>query len=344
MTKRTSRVSFFLAAVLLLSACGPSAAPAPTTDVNAIYTQAAATISFQMSQTALAQPSATMQPTATLLPPTATQAPTATFQPLPLVAPTSQPLVYPTVSGPTAVPVDTATANGCYNATLISDVTVPAGTGFKVGDTFTKTWRVKNTGTCEWNGNFKIAYISGDMFGADTAKIRQNVGVGATADISLDMTAPNLAGAVNSNWQLVSDDGKYFGSVLTAAIVLPGASSGTATATSISGSCYSATLVAETIPAGTKLDAGEPFTKTWTVKNTGTCEWTGSFKINFISGDVMGSDTTKIRQKVSPGSTVDISLDMVAPSGSGTVTGSWQMATDDGTLFGPTLLVSIYIK
>ena len=54
---------------LLLSACGPKETPAPTMDVNAIYTQAAATIAVAVAQTAQAIP------TATLVPPTATSAP-----------------------------------------------------------------------------------------------------------------------------------------------------------------------------------------------------------------------------------------------------------------------------
>ncbi len=343
--KRSSKMLFCIPAALLLlsSACGPSttAIPAPTADINAIYTQAAATISSEMTQEALSQPTATLTP----VPPTLTPEPTATIQPVPTLAPPTQAvLVYPTVSGPTAIPVNTATANGCYNAALVSDVTVPPGAGFSVGDTFTKTWRVKNTGTCEWNGNFKIAYVSGDTFGSDTTKIRQTVGVGAVADISLDMTAPNLAGSVNSNWQLVTEDGKYFGQVLTVSIILPGASNGTSTATPVSSACYNAALVSASVADGTKLDPNESFTLTWVIKNTGSCEWNGNFKINFISGDMLGSDTTKIRQNVSPGSSAEISLDMVAPGSSGSVTSSWQLATDDGTLFGPTFVIKITVK
>jgi hypothetical protein len=324
-----------LALTLLLSACGPQATPAPTTDINAIYTQAAATIAVSIAQTAQAIP------TATLVPPTATSAPTATFAPLPTLAPTQAIVYLPTSTGPTAVPVDTATANGCYNAALLADVTVPGGTKFDVGDAFTKTWRVKNTGTCDWNGEFKIAFVGGNVFGSDTTKIRKNVAAGGITEISLAMIAPDQSGAVNSNWQMLSDDGKYFGPVMTVAIILPGT---TASATPDNSGCYQAALVSSSTPDGTKYTSGDTFTQTWVIKNAGTCNWDSNFKIKFVGGDVFGADTTKIRQKVAPGATAAISLDMIAPSGSGEVTSSWQMATGDGDVFGPIYTLKIVLK
>jgi hypothetical protein len=160
-------------------------------------------------------------------------------------------------------------------------------------------------------------------------------------DISLEMVAPSgLSGTVVSNWQMATDAGNLFGSVLTASIVLPGTN---ATATSVG--CYNAILISDvSIPNGTRLDAGEVFVKTWQIKNAGTCDWTRDFRITFVGGDLFGSDTTKIRQKVVSGSTAEISLPMVAPSNTGSVTSSWQMATDSGVLFGQVFTIQIVVK
>lgn len=322
--------------VMIVSACTPSAKSVPTQDLNAIYTQAAATIAMEYTQTALAIP-------------TNTNTPEPTFTPIALESPTLQPLVInttpttvfvPTYAGPTPIPVDPATAHGCYNATLVADVTVPTGTEFDPGDTFQKTWRLANTGTCDWTSDFKITYVGGNLLGSDTTKIRQKVVVGGTGDISLNMVAPNEAGTVVSNWQMATDSGNLFGPVLTIAIKLPGGAS-----TSSSSGCYNATLVSDvTIPDGTKMDPGDTFTKTWEIENSGTCDWTRDFKITFVGGDLFGSDTTKIRRKVVAGSTTEISLPMVAPNGVGSVTSSWQMADDSGVLFGQIFTIQIVLK
>lgn len=335
MIKKSYLPFFLLIAVFVmtLSACGSPEAAAPTLDVNEIVNQVAATIQMGYTQTALAMPTSTNTPE-----PTITPLPSATLQPLVITTPTVA--ASPSLSGPTPLPVNPATANGCYNAALVSEGTVPNRTDFKPDDTFTKTWRLINTGTCDWNGEFKITHVSGSMFSADTTKIRQRVGVGITADVSLEMTAPSgVSGTVVSNWQMATDTGLLFGPVLTVSIQLPGTS---ATATSVG--CYNSALVSESIPSGTKLDPGEAFTKTWEIKNTGSCDWNGEFRITFVGGDLLGSDTTKIRQRVPAGSTANISLDMVAPSTSGEVTSSWQMANDEGNLFGPVFTFKIVVR
>lgn len=334
------RKSYFLqilvCAVFVISvgACASPQPPAPTLDVNEIVNQVAATIAAGYTQTAQAMPTATNTPE-----PTVTPIPSSTSEPLVIATPTVT--FTPTQSGPTPLPINPATANGCYNAALVADVTVPVGTSFKAGDSFRKTWRLINTGTCDWTGDFKITYAGGNLFGSDTTKIRQRVGVGGIADISLDMVAPSgTSGTVVSNWQMATDAGSLFGPVLTVSIILPGSNP---TATSIG--CYNATLVSDvTIPKGTKLDPGEVFEKIWQIKNTGTCDWTNDFKITFVGGDLLGSDTTKIRQRVSAGSTAQISLFMVAPSSSGSVTSSWQMANDSGVLFGQVFTIEIVVR
>ena len=93
---------------------------------------------------------------------------------------------------------------------------------------------------------------------------------------------------------MATDAGNLFGPLLTVSIVLPG-SNPTATDTG----CYNSALVSDvTIPSGTRLDPGKVFEKTWEIKNTGTCDWTRDFKITFVGGDLFGSDTTKIRKRV----------------------------------------------
>jgi hypothetical protein len=322
--------------MLLLNACGSPEAPAPTPDVNELVNKIAATIQMGYTQTALAMPTATITNTPE---PTLTLAASSTSPPLVIATPTTA--IPPTATGPTPLPVNPATANGCYNASLVSEGTVPNRTDFKPGDTFTKTWRLVNTGTCDWNGEFKIMHVSGDNFGSDTTKIRQRVGVGIIADVSLEMTAPSgVSGTVVSNWQMVSDTGLAFGPVLTVSILLPGSN---ATATSVG--CYGATLVSSSLPKGYKAEPGEEIEQAWQIKNSGTCDWTGDFKITHVGGyDFENADTTRIRQGVPAGSNAQISLFLIAPSDAGTYKSSWQMATADGDLFGQVFTIEIEVK
>ena len=99
--------------------------------------------------------------------------------------------------------------------------------------------------------------------------------------------------------------------------------------------CLFAVFVSETIPDGTKFSPGENFTKSWTLKNTGTCDWNTDYRISFKSGDQMGADDfVKISEETDPGETIKISVDMKAPNSDGKYKGFWQMETNKGVKFG----------
>jgi Ig-like domain from next to BRCA1 gene len=331
---RSPYILITIVVMLVLSACGSPDAAAPTLDMNLIFTQVAETIAVQYTQTALAVPPPTNTPEPTLTPlpsPTLSQ---------PLILATSTLAALPTSNVAVYVSPTSSTAYDCYDAALVADVTIPDGTKFDPGNTFEKTWQLKNTGTCDWTVDFKLAHVGGDLFGSDTTKIRQKIFAGNTMEFTLPMVAPNSAGAVYSNWQMETDTGHLFGPVLTVSIKLPG----TNTTPTVNG-CYDASLVSDvTIPDGYEVSPKQGFTKTWEIQNSGTCDWNKDFKITFVGGNVMGSDTTKIRKNVEAGDTTRISLDMVAPNKTGSVTGSWQMADDSGNLFGQIITVEIVVK
>jgi hypothetical protein len=124
----------------------------------------------------------------------------------------------------------------------------------------------------------------------------------------------------------------------------PGTSTPTPTATFGAVGCNNSALLSDvTIPNGTTIKAGESFTKTWLIQNTGTCSWTFDFKFTFIGGDLMNSDTFKIRRTVGPNSTTEISVLLTAPNNPGTYTGYWRMADDKSAQFGVSFVVSIKV-
>ncbi|MBI2757552.1 MAG: hypothetical protein HYX49_02620 [Chloroflexi bacterium] len=84
-----------------------------------------------------------------------------------------------------------------------------------------------------------------------------------------------------------------------------------------------------TIADGTNVPRGSKFTKTWQLQNTGTCPWT-DYAIAFVSGDRMNSpDTAPVPQTLA-GKTVDVSVDLTAPSIDGTYTGFFELRNANG--------------
>ena|SRR5688572_21481485 len=231
-----------LTATLTLAACNVGATPAPTVDVNAINTAAVATamgqISAQLTQTALVVPTNTPPPTVSPLPLVTSALPTATGG----VAPTAGVSgALPTLSFNTtpnttqvagftplatsAAPVSTAVlGDSCNNSAYVADVTYPDNTVVKPGINFEKVWRVQNTGTCLWDDGYKLVFIAGDKaLDPYTFEFKDSadfVSGGETADLGIDLTAPNAEGTYTATWRMQSDNGAFFGTLLTVVIVV----------------------------------------------------------------------------------------------------------------------------
>jgi hypothetical protein len=85
----------------------------------------------------------------------------------------------------------------------------------------------------------------------------------------------------------------------------------------------------ETIPAGS------PFTKTWRIKNEGTCTWTTAYRLIFVAGTPMNTPNwIALPGAVQPGQTMDLSVNLVAPATPGRYEGYWMLQTPAGTVFG----------
>ena len=93
-----------------------------------------------------------------------------------------------------------------------------------------------------------------------------------------------------------------------------------------------------TIPDGTVLQPGQPFTKGWRLANTGTCDWTPSYFFAYYQGippdSRMGGQDAPIGVPVPVGSSYDIYVAMVAPYTPGTYIGYWQLLDAGGVPFG----------
>lgn len=118
----------------------------------------------------------------------------------------------------------------------------------------------------------------------------------------------------------------------------------TTTITTTSEPCtISAILISDvTIPAGTILKPGQPFTKTWRIQNNGTCTWEG-YKLVYVRGSRMGGNSPSPVRTIQHDEVFDLSLEMTAPSYHGAYEGVWQIQTQKGSLIGLELKVVIGI-
>ena len=90
-----------------------------------------------------------------------------------------------------------------------------------------------------------------------------------------------------------------------------------------------------TIPDGTQIVAGEKFTKTWRLVNSGSCKWTRLYKLVFYSQNPLGATYEQfLPGEVLPGYAVDLSVEFTAPLQPGTYRSNWMLQAPDGSLFG----------
>jgi hypothetical protein len=119
---------------------------------------------------------------------------------------------------------DVESSAGCtLNASYVADVTVPDNTKVEPGAEFVKTWRIRNSGTCDWTAGFNLVFVSGDQLGGEKAVAVSDTPAGGTTDVSVKLVASDNAGEYRSNWQMRSDEGRAFGSTLYVQIVVAGA-------------------------------------------------------------------------------------------------------------------------
>jgi predicted small secreted protein len=184
-------ISIFLLMALALSACNlPPGTQEETGGAGAVLTAAAQTVEVSLTQSA-----AQNTPTAPALPTNTTAPPTLTLA------------VSPTGGAPAA----TATQD-CDKAEFVADVTIPDGTALDPNESFTKTWRLRNSGTCSWTPSYTVVFSNGDSMGGPSSQaLTGTVNPGQTIDISVNLKAPATAGAYRGDWTLRNAAGKTFG-------------------------------------------------------------------------------------------------------------------------------------
>ena len=197
-------IFILLALTVVLSACNLPRGTPTLSEMNVIATQAAETVAAQLTE--ISRPPATAGP----------GTPTSAFAtPLPSFTPPSSTLLptFPSNQLPSSTPPSSTQApTQCDEAKFGADVSVPDNTTFAPGTAFTKTWRIRNVGSCTWTTSYAIVFAGGDKMGApDILPMPGTVVPGNAIDISIPMVAPNTAGTYRGDWKLRNANGQVFG-------------------------------------------------------------------------------------------------------------------------------------
>ena len=193
--------------------------------------------------------------------------------------------------------------------------------------------------------SYRLVFSGGDSLGAPSSvAFPYSVSPGYWMDISVPLRAPNAAGTFQGNWMLQSSDGTLFGvgcngqvpiwvkiSTVSNSCATVAYSCNNCNVNYCNPACYGSyynqitknpycnnkirSVNDITIPDDTEMDPGTSFRKTWSMKNGGTCVWNEGYSLIFSGGDAMGWKTPVfLPNPVYPGETVEISIDLKAPT------------------------------
>ncbi|MGI5862695.1 MAG: NBR1-Ig-like domain-containing protein, partial [Myxococcales bacterium] len=220
--------------------------------------------------------------------------------------------------------------------------TVFDDTHFQPGATFTKTWTMRNTGSTVWtqSAGYRWVFDGQEQFGAPAATELgpgEAIQPGQDKTWSLAMRAPATPGTYRGYWRMNHAGHGLFGDRVWVQIIVdpPGNDDG-------------AVFVSETVPDGTSFPAGATFTKTWTLRNTGTSTWSKSagYRWAFDGGERLGApDFVELDdgEAVGPNQMKTWSVVMRAPTSKGTFRSYWRMERAGSGRFGDRVWAEIVV-
>jgi hypothetical protein len=194
MTRSTDRITaLIILAALALSACNMPVRATPTeSGASAIYTAAAQTVEAQLTR--VSGPAATSAG--------ATPSPTSQITQVTGITPTAT----------QAAPAATATPKPCDRVEFVEDVTYPDNSLVDPGETFVKTWRLKNAGSCTWTTGYYLVFTGGEPMGTPAeVSLPRQVAPGDTIDLSVSLTAPASGGTYRGDYKLRNESNQVFG-------------------------------------------------------------------------------------------------------------------------------------
>ena len=224
-----------------------------------------------------------------------------------------------------------------YRATFLGDVSVPDNSPIAPNAPFNKIWSVRNDSTCAWGPGTamrSLIFIGGTSMNPQTRVEVPYAQPGQTFELLVPLVSPIYPGTYRAEWKFKADTGELFGvgpggqAPLYVQIVVVNNTPCT----------YRATFLGDvTIPDNTLISPGQPFRKTWRLRNDGTCAWGPNdvvHSITNVNNNSFGAPTAIAMPNVPPGDVVDLSIDMVGPTTPSLQRSEWMFMVNEGGLRG----------
>lgn len=226
------------------------------------------------------------------------------------------------------------------NAECVSVTTIPAEV--KTGGAFTAIVKLKNTSLVDWQrvDGFKLGSANAQdntTWGKTRINLPSTVKKGATATFTFVATAPTVAGSYPFSWQMLKEGNSWFGPVCSTVNPLLVKQSGNR-------------ALGKSIVIPKDIFAGQKFSATVTMKNTGHGTWIASDENGYgiqsrfpVSNLIWGINRSKLEANTDPNKDAVFHLNVTAPSKAGTYYFAWRMVQHDAN-FGTTVLKSVTVK
>ena len=133
------------------------------------------------------------------------------------------------------------------------------------GQSFVKSWRVRNSGTCTWDSRYVLAFDHGNVaaaqMGGQPVAVQGTVAPGATYDFSVNLTAPTVPGVYQGFWQMRNPSKVAFGETIWVGIRVPAPTQPTPapTQTPVAGISFTTT--------SNNITQGQCVTNSWSTSN-----------------------------------------------------------------------------
>ena len=112
---------------------------------------------------------------------------------------------------PAPAPAEKDDGIPCNDSHIIGE-TIKDGTVFKPGQTFAKTWTLRNEGDCDWTTGYTLKFIEGNRLnGESSVKVPSVIEPGEDITFQVNLKAPDAPGDYTGVWQLFADDDEELG-------------------------------------------------------------------------------------------------------------------------------------
>lgn len=245
-------------------------------------------------------------------------------------------------AGTTGTPSTTPTPQAVDGLKYGSDVTVFDGTTMTPGQSFTKTWRVINTGTTAWGPGYILRFAEGNQLSAPNSFPLTPAQPGQTVDISIPLHAPTTPGRYISKWAAANALGYSFGATINVQIVVPAQP---ATPTTPSTPAHLLKFLGDSnFPPGGMVLGGQRLAKTWKVQNSGSAAWDSGCSLVYVSGEPLKQASFNPLPTLGPGQQGEVSVMVITPVNPGDYQCVWQARGADGKLFGDLLVFEFRLQ